>query len=104
MEESRIQANAKPEDVPPEVLVAEIGRGNAQAESLFYRRYINGLIMMLEQRTRDRARAEDLAQDAMITVLERLRGEGIDHPERLTSFIHQTAKYQFIGWLRKAVI
>lgn len=89
--------------MPPEVLVSEIGKGSPRAEEVFYQRYYTGLVIMLEARTRDRARAEDLAQDALLTVLTRLRESGIDHPERLSSFVHQTAKYQFIGWVRKSV-
>lgn len=103
MEDSSVNAFPSPDDVPPEVLVSEIGTGNPRAEEIFYRRYHKGLVIMLEARTRDRSRAEDLAQDALLTVLTRLRGKGIDHPERLNSFVHQTAKYQFIGWLRKSV-
>ena len=103
VEESRIQSYENPDDVPPEVLVAEIRRGSARAEDLFYRKYVKGLILMLERRMGDRARAEDLAQDALMTVLERLRTTGSDKPESLGSFLHQTAKYQFIGWLRKSV-
>lgn len=102
MEESSIGAAFRPSDVKPEELVQNIKKGDPRAEELFYRRYFSGLVLMLERRTRDRGRAEDLAQDTMVTVLERLRGSGIDHPERLNSFVHQTAKYQFIGWLRKA--
>ena len=101
MEEFSLQDPASEQEVPPGELAAEIRAGNRQAETLFYTRYQAGLVLMLERRTRDRARAEDLAQDTLITVLTRLRGDGIDDPERLTSYVHQTAKYKFIGWLRK---
>ena len=83
VEETRRTAFDSPEDAAPEHLVAEIGRGNREAESVFYAQYHRGLVLMLERRTGDRARAEDLAQDALLTVLERLRSSGIDHPERL---------------------
>ena len=101
VEESSPQAFTRPDEVRPEVLAAEIGRGNREAEAQFYTRYQSGLVLMLERRTGDRARAEDLAQDALITVLTQLRDRGIDDPARLDSFVHQTAKYQFIGWIRK---
>lgn len=82
-------------------LVEKIREGNQQAEVAFYERYRRGLLIMLEQRTNDFARAEDLAQDTLLTVLNRLRSEGIEHPEHLNRFVQQTARFLFIGWLRK---
>ena len=88
--------------IPPEELVERIRAGDGMAETLFYRRYYKGLLIMLEQRTRDRARAEDLVHDTMVTVLKRLRTDGIEQPERLDPFVQQTAKYIYIGWVHKA--
>ena len=56
---------------------------------------------MLRQRTRDLQLAEDLHQDTFCVVIERLRGDGIDQPERLSGFIHRTAVNLHIGILRK---
>ena len=82
-------------------LVDGIRCGEVASESTFITRYRAGLVLMLEQRTRDRARAEDLAHDTLVTVLAKLRKSGIDDPEALTSFVYQTAKFIHIGWLRK---
>lgn len=90
------------EELPPEKLVEEIQKGNELAETAFYTRYRRGLLMMLEYRTGDSARAEDLAQDTLITVLLKLRSEGIEQPNMLNRYVQQTAKYIFIGWLRKS--
>lgn len=102
MRESRENSRSDHSSVKPEELVRKIREGDPISEELLYKKFFSGLVLMLERRTGDRARAEDLAQDTMVTVLHKLRSEGINHPERLSSYIHQTGKYQFIGWLRKA--
>jgi len=83
-------------------LVIRIGAGDVRAEALLYKKFQPGLILMLTGRARDRSRAEDLTQDTLMTVITRLRDRGIDNPEALSRFIQQTAKYIFIGWLRRA--
>ena len=83
-------------------LVLRIREGDTAAESILYKRYRSGLVLMLNQRTRDFQRAEDLVQDTLLTVITRLRERGIDNPAGLAGFIQQTAKYTFIGWLRRA--
>jgi RNA polymerase sigma-70 factor (ECF subfamily) len=82
-------------------LVKLVAAGSQKAEAMLYSRFQKSLLIMLEQRTKDVARAEDLTQDTLLTVIRRLKEGGIDYPERLTSFVHQTAKYTFIGWVRK---
>ncbi|MFT4713507.1 MAG: RNA polymerase sigma-70 factor (ECF subfamily) [Candidatus Azotimanducaceae bacterium] len=89
--------------VAPEELVRRVRAGDKSAETAIYNQYRAGLLIMLEQRTRDRARAEDLVHDTMIIVINRLRTDGIEQPELLKRFVQQTAKFTFIGWVRKAV-
>jgi RNA polymerase sigma-70 factor (ECF subfamily) len=83
-------------------LALRIGNGDKTAESALYSRYRSGLVLMLNRQTRDMQRAEDLVQDTLLTVITRLRDQGIDNPAALPRFIQQTAKYTFIGWLRRA--
>lgn len=82
-------------------LVGRIRNGDSHAEGELFRRYYRGVVFILRQRTRDHALAEDLAQDTLLTVLNRLRGEGIQQPEMLNRFIQRTAKFIYIGWMRK---
>ncbi len=84
-------------------LVEGIQRGDLASESTFIKKYRQGLVIMLEQRTRDRARAEDLAHDTLLTVLSKIRASDIDDPNLLTRYVYQTAKYIHIGWQRKKV-
>ncbi len=87
--------------MPTIELVQRIQDGDGLAETLFYKRYQKGLLMMLEHKTRDRARAEDLMHDTMMIVLGHLRSGNVEQPEYLDRYVHQTAKFAFIGWLRK---
>jgi RNA polymerase sigma-70 factor (ECF subfamily) len=91
------------EDTTDEMLVDAIRSGSADSEELFIKRFRRGLVIMLQQRTYDKALAEDLTQETLVTVLTRLRKTGIDNPKMLRSFVQQTAKYMLIGWLRKSV-
>lgn len=84
-------------------LVQRIQAGDVDAEGELFREYHRGVLIILQQRTRDSALAEDLAQDTILTVLKRLRDVGIDDPRYLNRFIQQTAKYLHISWLRKSV-
>lgn len=86
---------------PQSRLVEGIRRGDLASESTFVKKYRQGLVVMLEQRTGDRARAEDLAHDTLMTVLSKLRESEVDDPDLLTRYVYQTAKYIHIGWQRK---
>ena len=98
-----IVLDQRPEQVAPAELVARIKAGNSSAEEELCVRYRPWLVVILAQRTQDRARAEDLAQDTLIVVLRRLRGKGIDQPELLPGFVRKTAEYICISWQRRRV-
>ena len=57
--------------------------------------------MMLERRCRNPHLAEDLAQDSLFIVLEKLRKGVIEDPAKLGGFLHSTAKNCFANWQRK---
>ena len=83
-------------------LVARIGAGDRGAEAELVTRYSKPLMLMLRVRTRgDIALAEDIHQDVFRIVIERLRGDGIDEPERVGAFIHSTGRFQLIGRQRR---
>lgn len=85
-----------------EAIVSGILAGESAYEQALYEKYQPGLRLMLEKRTGDRARAEDLCQDALLIVLLKLRSDGLRQPEALTAYIYQTAKFVHLGWLRKS--
>ncbi|MCH8477933.1 MAG: sigma-70 family RNA polymerase sigma factor [Wenzhouxiangella sp.] len=72
-------------------LADRIGRGDPAAEEALVRRYGRPLEFMLRQKVREASLAADLAQDALLILIERLRGPGLDDPDKLVAFLHQTA-------------
>ncbi|MEQ9563551.1 MAG: sigma-70 family RNA polymerase sigma factor [Woeseiaceae bacterium] len=85
----------------PEGLVERIAAGDSKAEAELVRRYSRSLMTMLESRSGDVQRAEDIHQDTFCVVIERLRTGGIDDPARIAAFIHRTAINILIGEHRK---
>lgn len=84
-----------------EDLVRRIGAGDTAAEGELVRRYRRGLLFQLTRHTGDPARAEDLVQETFRIVLERLRGRGIDQPDRLAGFLLRTGRNLRIADIRK---
>lgn len=46
-------------------------------------------------------RAEDLTHEALIIVLKKMRSNMIKDPKKLTSYMFQTARFCYFGWLRR---
>ncbi|MEM7764748.1 MAG: sigma-70 family RNA polymerase sigma factor [Pseudomonadota bacterium] len=83
-------------------LVSRIASGDTRAEHELVARYSATLLTVLRKRCGSLEQAEDARQDALLVVLQRLRGDGIDDPNKLTAFIHKTAINILIGDQRKA--
>ncbi len=88
-------------ELPPEALVLRIGEGDSTAETELVQRFSRPVMTMLQHRTGDVQRAEDVHQDTFCIVLERLRTRSIDDPSRISAFIHRTAINVLIGDYRK---
>ena len=85
----------------PQQLVSLIRAGNTHAEEDFCRLYRDVAISTLRLLTSDAALVEDIAHDALLTALLQLRSGGIRNPERLASYVRQTAKFKLICWYRR---
>lgn len=72
-------------------IVERIRRGDALAEELLASRYGPKLEFILRRHVREPSLAADLRQEALIVVIERLRSDGLDEPDKLSAFLHQTA-------------
>lgn len=84
-------------------LVRRIAAGDRAAESELVARYSRGVLFLLQRIAKDPDLAEDLHQETFVVVLGRLRGAGLDQPERLAGFIRATARNLFTGDYRKTV-
>jgi len=83
------------------LLVSQVIAGTKCAEDKLAIKFRPMIYAMLIKLTGDPIRAEDLTHETLILILQKLRAEQINKPEKLTSFIFSTAKFSFLGWLRK---
>ncbi len=89
--------------IPGGDLSRRIRAGDGSAESELVRQFQPGLRVLLRRRTGgNTALMEDLVQETLLIVLRRLRGDGIEDPEKLAAFAAQTARNLAIASLRKA--
>jgi RNA polymerase sigma-70 factor, ECF subfamily len=83
-------------------LARRIRNGDPAAEARLIEHFQPGLRALLRKRTGgDFALMEDLVQETLLVVLQRLRGAGLEQPERLPGFTAQTARNLAYAVLRK---
>ncbi len=92
---------AEAADGEPARLVARIQAGDRAAESEFVARFSHGLLLMLRRLAQNPALADDLHQETLALVLEKIRRGEIREPEKLAGFIRSTARNLFIVDRRK---
>lgn len=90
-------------NISSEEIIARIRQGSTPHESEFYRRYHGRVLCFLNSYTSHSAHAEDIAQNALMIVLIKLRTSSIENPSKLGAYVIQTAKYSYYGGLRSAV-
>jgi RNA polymerase sigma factor (sigma-70 family) len=76
----------------PGAIARAIARGEAQAETWLVTRYRRPILILLRNWGHSRAVADDLAQEALLVVLQRLRDRALDDPDQLSAFVHSTAR------------
>jgi RNA polymerase sigma-70 factor (ECF subfamily) len=92
---------AKAADGGSAELVARIRGGDRAAEGELVARFSRGLLLTLRRLARDPALADDLHQETLALVLEKIRRGEVREPERLAGFIRSTARNLFIADRRK---
>jgi RNA polymerase sigma-70 factor (ECF subfamily) len=88
------------EDAPTS-LVRRIRSGSREAETQLVQAYQRPILELLRNRARDPDLAQDLLQETFIVVINRLRADGIEQPDKLAAFIHRVAHNLVIGHFRK---
>ncbi|HEX3554904.1 MAG TPA: sigma-70 family RNA polymerase sigma factor [Thermoanaerobaculia bacterium] len=85
----------------PARLVARIQAGDRAAEAELVARFSHGLLLMLRRLVQNPALADDLHQETLSLVLEKIRRAEVREPEKLAAFIRSTARNLFIADRRK---
>jgi RNA polymerase sigma-70 factor, ECF subfamily len=89
--------------IPGGELSRRIREGDLTAESELIRQFEPGLRVLLRRRIGgDLGLLQDLVQETLLVVIQRLRGEGIEDPRKLAAFAAQTARNLAIASHRKA--
>lgn len=76
----------------PGAIARAIARGVAEAETWLIARYQRAVLILLRNWGHSRAVADDLAQETLLAVLQRLRDRPLDEPDQLSAFVHSTAR------------
>jgi RNA polymerase sigma-70 factor (ECF subfamily) len=82
-------------------LVERVRAGDPAAEAALVARFSRGLSLMLRHLCRNPALADDLHQETLALVIDKLRRGEVREPEKLASFIRATARNLFIADRRK---
>jgi RNA polymerase sigma-70 factor (ECF subfamily) len=94
-------SGARDADDEPARLVARIQAGDRSAEAELVDRFSHGLLLMLRRLAQNPALADDLHQETLSLVLEKIRRTEVREPEKLAGFIRSTARNLFIADRRK---
>lgn len=82
-------------------LVSRIIAGDTDAEAELVDRFGPGVFQIILNIVRNPPLAEDLSQDALITIIKKIRDGDVQHPESLKFFVASVAKYHAIGQIRR---
>jgi RNA polymerase sigma factor (sigma-70 family) len=75
----------------PALIASAISKGDRNAEVVLYKQYYSGTLYLLERRTADKELAQDLCHEAFCVLIERLRAQPLDQPEKLVGFLYNIA-------------
>ena len=89
------------EEAEEESLAAAILSGKPEAETLLYRRYHRQLLVVLRGRGVPEGLREDLAHEAYIVTLQRLRDGELEQPKLLGRYLKRTAINLWLNEMRK---
>jgi RNA polymerase sigma-70 factor (ECF subfamily) len=82
-------------------LVERVRAGEQAAEAELVERFSRGLLLMLRRLTQNPALADDLHQETLVLVIEKIRRGEVRDPGRLAGFIRSVARNLFIADRRK---
>ena len=83
-------------------LATAIYQGDKDAEAALFERFYKPVLYVLERKTGDPEQAQDLCQESLCIMIERLRTQPLAEPDKLSSFLHQIAHNLHIAEVRKS--
>ena len=86
-----------------DALASSILQGDPNAEGLLYARYHRQLVMILRGRGVPQNLQEDIAHEAYIVTLQRLRAGELEQPELLGRYLKRTAINLWLNEVRKSI-
>lgn len=86
----------------PAEIAAAIHEGDKRAEAALFERYYQPTLFILERHTGDTEQAQDLCQEALCILIERLRSQPLAEPDKLAGFLYSIAKKLHIAEVRKS--
>lgn len=84
-----------------ENLVDRIKGKDKKAEQQFCEAFYTSTLNLIRRMVREPILAEDLTQEALLTVLLKLRAGKVEQSQFLGRYVRQTAKFTTISWYRK---
>jgi RNA polymerase sigma-70 factor (ECF subfamily) len=102
-ESGRLDSDAASRDAWTDAaeLVERIRRGDEDAETELVRRYRRGVAAIVARAGQGRVPVEDLCQDVLATVIEKVRADAVRGPERLSGFVAGLARMMVLDYVRK---
>lgn len=91
-------AQAHDDSAEDAALARRVVEGDAGAEAALCRRLLPRALAWGLKHMRDEAGAQDLAQQATVTLLEALRAGRVEQPERVGAFFLGVCKRTLLGW------
>jgi len=82
-------------------LVTRIINGDVNAETELIDRFRDGVFQITLNIVRNAPLAEDLSQDALFTIIKKIRKGDVQQPERLKYFVLSVARFHAIGQIRR---
>lgn len=85
----------------PEVLIRRIADGDKTAEQELVNRFWRPLYYIILRQSGDHALTQDVVQDSMLIVIEKVRSEKIEKPDAIAAFVRKVGENVLIAHYRQ---
>jgi len=89
------------EELVRRISAAPSGPPDRDVEQMLCARYYQRVRFMLRHRTGNYGLADDLTHDTFIILIKHLRERTLREPDKVWAYLHRTAHFVYIGWVRK---